>query len=145
VRPRYIKETSVAMLAFSIGWLFEINSSMAKHQVVLALAAFVIRCLVTWSYWKGQNWARVLAMLYSGLCLIRLVQWAHVGMLTRELWMCEAALAIFLFVYLPQKDVSAWFTRARTAPVSGPTTEPAEVPSVVPAQDLDHASSGVLD
>jgi len=101
------------MVALSIGWLFEINSSLTMRQVELAGVAFAIRLLVTWSWWRGRNWARVLVALYSGFALVRLFQWNHVHMLTRQLWLAEAALAIFLLAYMPRAEVTAWFTRKR--------------------------------
>ena len=44
-------------------------------------------------------------------------------MLTRELWMCEAALAIFLIVYLPQRELTAWFSRTTSKPADVPIAE----------------------
>jgi hypothetical protein len=115
------------MLALSMGWMFQLNSGMTMSQVGLATLAFVVRLLTTWAYWKGKNWARILACIYSAFCLIRLLQWNHVTALTRELWMCEAALAIFLLFYLPQREVSAWFTGGKKTEAPQPeTTEPEE-------------------
>jgi len=120
------------MLALSIAWLFEINSTLKMWQVELAAIVFVLRCLITWSWWKGRNWARILVALYSGLALIRLLQWRHVTSLTRQLWMAEAALAIFLLLYLPREEVSAFFTRkpAKAPEAGAPTPEPDVVESV---------------
>lgn len=126
VRPRYIKETSAAMLALSIAWLFQLNSTMTIRQVEMVAVAFAVRCAVTWAYWTGRNWARAVALMYSAFCLVRLLQWSQVTMLTRELWMCEAALSIFLMVYLPQRELNAWFTRSEpaAAPVESAPAQP---------------------
>jgi hypothetical protein len=103
------------MLVFSVLWMFEVNSSMRMRQVELAAAAFVARCAVTWCYWTGWNWARLMAIFYSAFALARLFQIRGVTGLTRELWLAEAALGAFLFFYLQQKHVNAWFTRAEVA------------------------------
>jgi len=129
------------MLALSIGWLFQLNSSLTTGKVALAFVAFVVRLLTTLSYWRGKNWARVLAVFYSIFCLVRLWQWNKVTMLTRELWMSEAALAVFLLVYLNQGDVAAWFKGTKPAP----TTVPIEDPLLSAADDVDREPSGVLE
>ena len=112
------------MLVLSLAWLFQLNSTLTVNQVMLAFVAFVVRCAATWAYWQGRNWARILAIIYSPLCLIRLMQWKRVGFYTRELWMCEAALGIFLLFYLAQPEVRAWFGKKSSEPDAVPESIP---------------------
>ena len=131
------------MLVLSLAWTFQINSSMTVRQVELAAGAFAVRCAVIWFYREGRNWARLLAILYSAFALSRLIQLNKVEGLTRELWVAEAALGAFLFVFLLRGDVNAWFTRNQAPPaaserVAEALPEPlAELPEASVAPDAE--------
>jgi hypothetical protein len=73
--------------------------------VIMALSA------ITYFYWTGHNWARMLVLIYSLLCVIPVRLVHHHWVLVRFSWIAagQALLAIYLLWYLNTRPIRAWF------------------------------------
>ncbi len=67
--------------------------------------------IVIWFYWKGRNWARILVLLTSLLCLYNLYHWNRYGLREQIMVGAEAVLAIFLLYWLNTADVRSFLPR----------------------------------
>jgi hypothetical protein len=115
-RPKGLRETSVFMsITNAMGWLI-VDWSRPKALVtfIVFTVFIVIGYLVIWFYWKGRNWARILVLLASLLCLYNLRHWNHSGLLERLMVGAEAMLAIFLLYWLNTRKVREFFIAAKS-------------------------------
>jgi hypothetical protein len=69
--------------------------------------------LVIWSYWNGRNWARILVLLTSLLCLYNLRFIFRVGFTERIMIGAEAVLAVFLLLWLNSGGVKSFFRASK--------------------------------
>jgi hypothetical protein len=110
-RPKGITETSVLMsLTNALGWL-TVDWSKPNAAVVFVLfTGFIVAgYVVIWFYWKGHNWARILVLLTSLLCLYNLRYFLRSGTVQQVMIGSEAILAIFLLFWLNKKPVKSFF------------------------------------
>lgn len=91
---------------------------------MLQVAAFTLVMLLSYIvigyYWKGSNWARVLVMVTSIVALLNLFAFEGASMLAQCVIVAEAALGLFLLVWLNTRRVRDFFQGANlTLDVNG--------------------------
>jgi len=116
-RPKALTATSIFMsITNAMGWaIIDWSKPNARISFVLFTVTIAINYLVIWFYWKGRNWARILVLLTSLLCLYNLRHWNHGGIAERIMIGAEAVLAIFLLYWLNTPMVRAFFRRQPAA------------------------------
>jgi hypothetical protein len=72
----------------------------------------MIGYFVIWLYWEGHNWARILILLTSVLCLYNLRYFSHARIAVRFMIGSEALLAVFLLFWLNTPKVKSFFHAA---------------------------------
>jgi hypothetical protein len=115
-RPRGLTETSVIMaITNALGWAIIDWSKPGARLTFTVFTVFIVTgYVVIWSYWKGQNWARILVLLTSLLCLYNLRWWPQSGLLERVMIGTEAATAVFLLYWLNTRKVRAFFVETKS-------------------------------
>jgi len=97
-------------LTNALGWL---TVDWSKPHASTTFAMFSVFILagyfVLWFYWKGRNWARVLVLLTSLLCLYNVRYFLRAGIIERTLIGAEALLAVFLLFWLNSHSVKLFF------------------------------------
>ena len=97
-------------LTNALGWLIVDWSKPDAVMVFSLFTAFiVVGYVVIWFYWKGQNWARVLILLTSLLCLYNLRYFLHSGIIKKTMIGAEALIAVFLLFWLNSQPVKSYF------------------------------------
>ena len=114
-RPEGLAATTILMcITNAMGWaIIDWTHRHAGITFVLITITIAASYLVLWFYWRGKNWARILVLLNSLLCLYNLRFWNHGGVMTRVMIGAEAALAIFLLYWLNTQKVRAFFRGGR--------------------------------
>jgi len=81
-------------------------------------AVIIVLSVVTYFYWTAHNWARMLVLIYSFLCVIPVRLVHHQWVLVRFSWIAsgQAVLAIYLLWYLNTRPIRAWFAGSPDAP-----------------------------
>ena len=115
-RPKGITETAVLMsLTNALGWLFvDWSKPHAATTFTLFTVFILIGYLVIWFYWKGRNWARILVLLTSLLCLYNLHYLHRAGMVERITIAAEAVLGLFLLFWLNSHSVKTFYRTSKT-------------------------------
>jgi hypothetical protein len=110
-RPRGLTETAILMsIPNAMGWLIvDWSKSNAATAFALFTIVILVGYLVIWFYWKGRNWARILVLLTSLLCLYNLRFFFRAGFTERLMIGAEALLAVFLLFWLNTRDVRLFF------------------------------------
>lgn len=110
-RPKGLTETAVLMsLTNALGWfIVDWSNPHATLTFCLFTIPILIGYFVIWFYWKGRNWARILVLLTSLLCLYNLRHFFRGGIIERVMIGSEAALAVFLLFWLNSPDVKSFF------------------------------------
>ena len=118
-RPKGLTETAVVMaVTNAMGWLIvDWSKPHAATTFVLFTIFILVGYLVIWFYWKGRNWARILVLLTSLLCLYNLRFIFRAGFTERIMVGVEAVLAVFLLFWLNSGSVKSFF-RASKAPAN---------------------------
>jgi hypothetical protein len=95
----------------AMGWLI-IDWSKRDAALVLLLSTLMIASgyYVIWFYWNGKNWARILVLLTSLLCLYNLRYWHRPGVASHIMIATEALLAVFLLYWLNTTPVKEYFS-----------------------------------
>lgn len=116
-RPPGLTATAIFMsITNAMGWAIIDWSKPRAHTIFVIFTVFIaIGYVVIWFYWKGRNWARILVLLTSLLCLYNLRHWNHGGTAERLMSGTEAILAIFLLYWLNTKSVRVFFRSQRAA------------------------------
>lgn len=76
-----------------------------------------IELLIIWNYWKGQNWARIVVLLWSFVIAVRAVSNlidhndSFISLMSHPLSFFHALLAGFLLYWLNTRPVRAWFKK----------------------------------
>ncbi len=117
-RPVGIKVTVVLMsLAIATGWsVLDWHASHAIARFLSFTAVILIGYFVIWSYWEGENWARIAVIVCSALAVLNVTDWndLHSGKIVgaRHLMLAgDAALGVFLLYWLNTSAVRAFFRR----------------------------------
>ena len=110
-RPKGLTETATLMsLTNALGWLL---IDWSKPHAAMTFSLFTVFILVgyivIWFYWKGRNWARILVLLTSLLCLYNLRYLFRGGIIERVMIAAEAVLAVFLLFWLNSPNVKSFF------------------------------------
>jgi hypothetical protein len=110
-RPKGLTTTAIFMsITNAMGWaIIDWSKPHARTIFVMFTVTIAIGYVVIWFYWKGKNWARILVLLTSLLCLYNLRQWNHGGIAERLMIGAEAMLAIFLLYWLNTQRVRLFF------------------------------------
>jgi len=116
VRPKGIKETAVLMSILNATGFAIIDWSKPHPYIKFSIFTTIILVgyIVIWFYWKGRNWARILVLLTSLLCLYNLYHWNRYGLRGQIMVGAEAILAIFLLYWLNTADVRSFFTETKS-------------------------------
>ena len=104
-RPKGITETAVLMsLTNALGWLIVDWSKPHAAMVFSLFTVFILAgYVVIWFYWQGRNWARVLVLLTSLLCLYNLRYFFHSGIIMADYDWGRSATRSFSFVLAEQQ------------------------------------------
>ena len=115
-RPRGLTETAVLMsLTNALGWLIiDWSKPNAGTTFALFTVFILVGYLVIWFYWKGHNWARILVLLTSLLCLYNLRYFLRSGPIEQVMIGTEAVLAAFLLFWLNNRSVKSFFHASKT-------------------------------
>jgi len=116
-RPTGLTETAVFMsLTNALGW-FNVDWSNPHAEITFCLFTIFILVgyFVIWFYWRGRNWARILVLLTSLLCLYNLRYFFRGGIIERVMIGSEAVLAVFLLFWLNSPNVKAFFRAPKNA------------------------------
>jgi len=115
-RPKGIKETAALMSIFNATGFATIDWSKPHPYIRFFIFTTIIIAgyVVIWFYWKGRNWAKILVLLTSLLCLYNLYYLNRYGLRGQVMVGGEALLAIFLLYWLNTSKVRAFFDRAKT-------------------------------
>ena len=118
-RPKGLTATAIFMsITNAMGWaIIDWSKPGARSVFVTFTVLIAIGYVFIWFYWQGKNWARILVLLTSLLCVYNLRQWNHVGIVERLMIGSEAVLAIFLLYWLNTPEVRAYFRGPRAADV----------------------------
>src|SRR5580698_3012390 len=111
-RPRGLIETATAMAIMNAtGWaIIDWSLPVAWLMFIVFTILIAFGSLVIWFYWKGKNWARILVLLTSLLCLYNVLLWNRVRLPERVIIGIEAALSLFLLYWLNTRKVRAFFS-----------------------------------
>lgn len=114
-RPKGITETAVLMsLTNALGWLLVDWSKPHASTIFALFTVFIlVGYLVIWFYWKGRNWARILVLPTSLLCLYNLRYFNRAGITERITIAAEAVLAVFLLFWLNSHRVKAFYRASK--------------------------------
>jgi len=110
-RPKGLTETAALMsLTNALGW-FTVDWSHPHAATTFWLfTVFILGgYFVIWFYWRGRNWARLLILLTSLLCLYNLRYFFRGGIVERVMVGSEAILAVFLLFWLNSRGVKSFF------------------------------------
>ena len=100
-----------AMGWLTVGW----SKPHAAAIFVLFTIFILVGYIVIWFYWKGRNWARILVLLTSLLCLCNLLFFPRAGSAERVMIGAEALLAVFLLFWLNSRNVKSYFRATKMA------------------------------
>jgi hypothetical protein len=110
-------------LTNALGWfIVDWSKPHAATTFWLFTILILVGYLVIWFYWKGRNWARILVLLTSLLCLYNLHSFLRGGIVERVMIGSEAILAVFLLPWLNSTNVKSFF-RAQKNTQSPPTPD----------------------
>jgi hypothetical protein len=111
-KPTGVKVSALLMmLSLAAGLVISYvhgDTSVIFWVVIIALS------VITYFYWTAHNWARMLVLIYSFLCVIPVRLVHHQWVLVRFSWIAagQALLAIYLLWYLNTRPIRDWFGRS---------------------------------
>jgi len=110
-RPKGLTETAILMsLTNALGWLIvDWSKPHARATFALFTVFILVGYFVIWFYWQGHNWARILVLLTSLLCIYNLRSFSRVGTIERVMIGTEAVVAVFLLFWLNNQSVKSFF------------------------------------
>jgi len=110
-RPKGLTESAVLMsLTNALGWFIVDWSNPHAATTFLLFSIFILAgYFVIWFFWRGRNWARLLVLLTSLLCLYNLRYFFRGGIVERVMVGSEAVLAVFLLFWLNSRGVKSFF------------------------------------
>jgi hypothetical protein len=115
-RPKGITQTAILMsVTNALGWLI-VDWSKPHAAAIFSIftLAIVAGYVVIWFYWKGRNWARILVLLTSLLCVYNLRYFLHARIIEQIMIGSEALLGIFLLLWLNTRPVKSFFRASQT-------------------------------
>jgi len=94
----------------ALGWaIIDWRAPTARTVFLTNTAMILAGYVVIWFLWQGRNWARILVLLTSVLALVNLLTWGKLGIVGDLMIGSEAALAVFLLIWLNTANVRAYF------------------------------------
>jgi hypothetical protein len=99
----------------AMGWgIIDWSRADARLMFAIFTSFILVGYVVLWFFWKGRNWARVLVMLTSILCLYNLHYWSRGRLVERIMIGGEAVTAVFLLYWLNTQTVRTFFAEAKS-------------------------------
>lgn len=116
MRPKAVTLTTSMMavlniLGYALLWDLRSPRSVIVNIAVLFTVLIAINYVVLWFYWRGQNWARILVMLTSILCLYNLRGLSNANLIVKAMLIGEAAVGVFLLYWLNTTSAKMYFKR----------------------------------
>lgn len=112
-KPRGLTASAILMSFFALAsYLFPWR--MELQWLHYTGHAFIALCLtVTYFYWRGKNWARVLVLIFSILAIggIWMIDIPNDGYFGAAIMLAEAALGAFLLYWLNTTSMRQFFKR----------------------------------
>ena len=134
-RPAGIKVASGLMVLSAIAQLALIMVSPALSWTgpkpapawtqSVSVAILLLEMVAVWFFWQGRNWARLLVISMSAVCVARLLQFGEIWSRSHTygcLVAANALLGIALGGYLATSTGSAWFCSRPEAEGLGSST-----------------------
>ena len=87
---------------------------MSTAEALVIVVPFVLASLaVVWFFWRGNNWARVLTIVYSLLAISGLAYVPVASPAQQALTICDAAFSAALIYWLFRPSVRGYFKPVR--------------------------------
>lgn len=117
MRPKTVTFTTSLMavlniLGYALLWDLHSPRSVVISTAVVFTILIALGYVVLWFYWRGQNWARILVMLTSILCLYNLRGLSGANFVVKVMLVGEAAVGVFLLYWLNTTSAKLYFKRA---------------------------------
>jgi hypothetical protein len=115
-KPTGVTVSALLMMLSLVAGL--IQSYVHGDTSIIFCAVIIALSVVIYFYWTAHNWARMLVLIYSFLCVIpvRLVHHHWVMVRFSVITAGQALLAIYLLWYLNTRPIRAWFARSPDTP-----------------------------
>ncbi len=99
----------------ALGWLI-VDWSKPHAALIFWLFTLLISAgyVVIWFYWTGHNWARILVLVTSLLCLYNLRYMLGSGIIEQVMIGVEAGLAVFLLFWLNTRPLKSFFRASQS-------------------------------
>lgn len=114
MKPKGLKETTIAMCIMNISGLVFIDEKMDSLDSIYMVFASVVLAtyFVLWFYWKGKNWARMAVMLTGILAIANLLTLPSINNLANSLIIIESVFGAFMLWWLNTSEVRNYFRRS---------------------------------
>ncbi len=123
-RPKGIGTTALALGAFIFIYLVQAlirpfggAQAASIFERLLVGVSFGLAVLIVWLYWKGQDWGRILVLLWSFAIAAKEIS-AFIdrngdltSLMSQPVRFAQAIMAIFLLYFLNTRAVRAWFKK----------------------------------
>jgi hypothetical protein len=101
-------------LTNALGWFIVDWSDPHAATTFWLFSIFIVAgYFVIWFYWRGRNWARLLVLLTSLLCVYNLRYLFRGGIVEGVMVGSEGVLAAFLLFWLNSRGVKSFFHAPR--------------------------------
>ena len=117
MKPKGLFTTTILMAICNPLGFFFLDPSAGRMQAQLVLTALIVAVsyVVLWFYWKGKNWARIFVLITSGIALLNLLAVPSMKWYAQVVVLLEAALGVYLLVWLNRAQVRAFFARRQSS------------------------------
>jgi hypothetical protein len=117
-KPTGITVSALLMMLSLVAGL--VMSYIQGDKSVIFWAVIIALSVIIYFYWTAHNWARMLVLIYSLLCVIPVRLIHHQWVLVRFSWITagQTLLAIYLLWYLNTRPIRAWFAGSSMDPRS---------------------------
>lgn len=116
MRPKVVTTTTWLMAVLNIlgyALLWDVRGPKSAIIGVAVIFTFLIAIgyVVLWFFWRGHNWAGILVLLTSLLCLYDLRSFSGANLIVKVMLIGGAAVAVFLLSWLNTKPAKLYFGR----------------------------------
>jgi hypothetical protein len=117
-KPTGVTVSALLMMLSLVAGL--VMSYIQGDKSVIFWAVIIALSVIIYFYWTAHNWARMLVLIYSLLCVIPVRLIHHQWVLVRFSWITagQTLLAIYLLWYLNTRPIRAWFAGSSMDPRS---------------------------
>jgi hypothetical protein len=99
------------ILGYALLWDLQKPRPVVIGVALIFTFLIAIGYVVLWFYWRGQNWARILVLLTSVLCLYNLQSLSSANLVSKVMLVGEAGVAVFLIYWLNTSPAKQYFKR----------------------------------